>query len=75
MTNSRQNTVIIVGVIGLGAGAEIGMIAVKGIPETTTGVLGNLLTAVVAGLIGFLARGPGQPQPESKPDSETQEGK
>lgn len=63
MTNSRQNTLIIGGVLTIGAGALAGIIVTKTLDKETVNVMGNLLNLIVGGLIGFLSRGTGQSPP------------
>jgi len=57
MTNSRQNTLIIGGVLVLAGGALAGLIIRTNLTEQTTTVLAGTVGTVIGGLIGFLTRG------------------
>ena len=69
MTNSRQNTLIVTGILVLAGGTLAGIIFGKDLEGKVTDALTNDFTLIVGGLIGFLSRG-NQPNPEPKPEEQ-----
>lgn len=68
MTNSRQNTLIVTGILVLAGGTLAGIIFGKGLEGKVTDALTNDFTLIVGGLIGFLSRGNQPPQPPPPPE-------